>query len=210
MKIAVFVTFEGTDGVGKTTHIRLLKDWLVKKRNRVVLTREPGGGAVSEKIRRLVLNPRLKMNPLAELFLYQAARADHVDRVIKPALKQGKIVLCDRFTDATLAYQGFGRGISRTHIEALSRIATQGLAPDLTVLLCLPPSLGLKKARARTSHGKGDRLENEGPVFQKKVRKGYDWLARQHPSRIKVVNVKSTIQATQKRIRDIVQKRFKI
>ncbi len=200
----LFITLEGTDGVGKSTHARLLKRWLQKKGVRVLLTREPGGGALAEKIRGLLLNPAIRMAPLVELFLYEAARADHLKTVIQPALKKKRVVICDRFTDATLAYQGFARGLSLTDIAALNEVASEGLKPDLTLLLDLSPKEGLAKARARTTSGSGDRLENEGLAFQRRVRHGYLSVAKRDKKRIRVVPVQSTIEATQGLIRDIV------
>ena len=199
-----FLTFEGTDGVGKTTHVKLVKRWLESRGVRVCLTREPGGGPVAEKIRRILLNPHLKISGLTELFLYEAARADHVETVIGPARRQGKVVVCDRFSDATVAYQGAARGLDRETILLLNRIATRGVMPHLTLILDLPPRQGLAKAKARRSLGQGDRLENEGLRFQERVRRGYLALAKREPRRVKIVRVQPTIEETQKLIRQII------
>ncbi|MCG3205479.1 MAG: Thymidylate kinase [Elusimicrobia bacterium] len=199
----LFLTFEGTDGVGKSTQIKLLASWLKQKGHSVVLTREPGGGPLAEKIRELLLNPRLSIEPLTELFLYEAARVEHVKKVIQPALKKGKVVLCDRFTDATLAYQGHARGLM-IHALRLNEIAAGNVAPNLTFLLDLAPHKGLHRAKARNKNNRGDRLENEGLAFQKKVRQGYRLLAKQHPGRIKIIPVQASLHQTQEIIRAIL------
>jgi dTMP kinase len=125
-KRGFFITFEGTDGTGKSTQARLLSAWLKKKGKRVVLTREPGGGRLAEKIRKIVLDPALRMDGMTELFLYEAARCDHVAQVVRPALNKGAWVLCDRFTDATFAYQGAARGLPFKNIDTLNYLATGG------------------------------------------------------------------------------------
>lgn len=206
-KKGLFITLEGTDGVGKSTQSHLLADWLRKEGHEVIETREPGGGAaarVAEQIRGILLDPLGQMEPLTELMLYEAARAEHVAKVIRPALSAGKVVICDRYTDSTIAYQGEARGLSRTTIDQLNRIATGGLKPDLTILLDLSTAEGLKKAVGRT--GAGDRLENEGVVFQRKVRAGFLAAARREPRRITVVKVRATIEETRKQIQSVVRR----
>jgi len=203
-----FLTLEGTDGVGKTTHAALLKKWLSQEGLKAVLTREPGGGKAAEKIRKLILDPREKIENLTELFLYEAARIEHLSKTVLPALKAGKIVVCDRFTDATIAYQGFGRGLDLKTINTLNKIATKGLLPHLTLLLDLSPKIGLKKARKRNKDKKGDRLEKEGISFQKKVRRGYLSLLKRDPQRIKRISVQPSIEMTQRLIRNAVRKKF--
>lgn len=200
---AYFITFEGTDGVGKSTQARKLRSWLIKQGKNVVLTREPGGGRVAEKIREILLDPRTKIDPLTELFLYESARADHMEKVVRPALKRGRWVICDRFTDATLAYQGYARGLSYNVIERLNRVATGGIKPDITILLDLPAHEGLKKAASR---GKKDRLEKEGSKFLEKVRRGYLALAKKHRKRIAHVQVRHSIEATQVEIQALIKK----
>lgn len=202
-KKGFFITFEGTDGAGKSTQIRLAAEWLSSLGYPVLTTREPGGGAVSERIRNLLLDPALQMEALTELFLYQAARVEHVQKVLKPALAEGKIVVCDRFTDATLAYQGHARGLGKT-APILNKLATGGLTPHLTLLLNVPPDQGLE--RARKAKTVPDRLENEGLEFQKSVQKGYLQLAKKEPRRIKLVNVQLTVEATQNIIRQIINR----
>lgn len=161
----LFITFEGTEGSGKSTLIRTLDLRFRKMKLKTVLTREPGGPPLSEKIRQLILeNP---MDPWTELFLYEASRAEHIVKVIKPAIKAGKITLCDRFADSSLAYQAYARGLPWKTVRQLNMTATRGLKPDLTVLLDVRPKLGLKRATDR------NRFEEEGVKFQEKVRKGF-------------------------------------
>lgn len=206
-KTGRFITLEGTDGVGKTTQARLLKNWLKKRKKSVILTREPGGGPIAEKIRAMLLHPKTKIEDLTELFLYQAARIEHVQKIIQPALRAGKVVICDRFTDATIAYQGYARKLPLSIIDRLNTIATGGLKPHLTLLLELPPEQGLRKARRKKPLKKGgDRLENEGVSFQRKVNRGYQALAKRDSKRIKRVSVEDTISSTQEKIRDLVGK----
>lgn len=200
----LFITFEGTDGVGKTTQAKLLKKWLEEKKRRVVLTREPGGGKISEEIREILLNPKTKIENLTELFLYQAARIEHVEKIVRPALKTGQTVLCDRFTDATIAYQGFARGLSLKTIDSLNSIATGNLRPDLTIWLDHPPQKALRKARKK----RGDRIENKGFKFQEKVRKGYQFLAKKYQKRFVRIPVRSEVMETQNDIRHLVSKRL--
>jgi dTMP kinase len=157
-----FITFEGTEGAGKSTLIRAVAPFFG---DRAVITREPGGIPTAEKIREVILKE--PMSPWTELFLYEAARAEHLDHVIRPRLEAGNVVLCDRFTDSTLAYQAFARGLPWKEVEQLNRIATQGVKPDLTVLLDIDPALGLARVRER------NRFEEEGLAFQKRVRQGY-------------------------------------
>ena len=172
--IGIFITFEGTEGAGKSTLISHLKSALEPEME-VVVTREPGGPGVSEKIRDLILDN--EMHPLTELLLYEASRSEHVELVIRPALKRGAIVLCDRFTDSTLAYQGAARGIEASKIEALNTIATSGLIPHLTFWLDVDPEKGLSRA---TEH---NRFEKEGVEFQKKVRQAFESLSLKNPAR---------------------------
>jgi len=208
-KKSFLITLEGTDGVGKTTQARLLKEWLERQGYDVLLTREPGGGTVAEKIRKILLDPNVHLENLTELFLYEAARVEHLNKIVRPALKKGMVVLCDRFTDATIAYQGHARGLMKD-VLLLNVIATKGLKPHLTLLLNLPPAQGMKKALERSQKkGKGDRVENEGLSFQRKVQKGYLNLQKKEPGRIKLIPVQKTIEATQELIQDAVQLKLK-
>lgn len=203
VKNGFFITFEGTDGVGKSTQARLAAEWLRSHGHTVNLTREPGGGPLAEQVRDLLLNPKNSMQPLTELLLYQAARVEHIHQVIEPALKKGEIVLCDRFTDATLAYQGHARGLLKESI-ALNKLVCGSLKPDLTLLFDLPTRHALEKAKARHSAKTGDRLEQEGLSFQEKVRKGYLAVAKGDPRRIHIVRVKPSIEETQADIQKLI------
>lgn len=183
----LFITFEGPDGAGKTTQIKHLKEYLQSVKKSVILTREPGGTELSELIREILLDARhTEMDYRTELLLYAAARAQHVHELILPALNQGKIVICDRFADSTLAYQGFGRGIDLDLIEKINSIATSGVEPDLTILLDIDVCKGLQ--RVNTSRGRAiDRLEAEKLDFHEKVRQGFLSLSQKKPARVKLV-----------------------
>ncbi len=177
-----FITFEGTEGAGKSTLIREVAARLNRKAGRglAIITREPGGVPTAEKIRHLILNE--PMDAWTELFLYEAARAEHLSQVVRPALKQGKLVLCDRFTDSTLAYQGHARGLPWKAVRELNRWATAGTEPSLTVWLDIDPAQGLKRA---SEH---NRFEKEGVRFQTKVQQGYRKAMRENPKRWLRVN----------------------
>ena len=176
-----FITFEGIEGSGKTTQLRRLQDYLQALGHEVTATREPGGCRISDVIRALLLNPENStMVARAELLLYSAARAQHVAEVIRPALSARKIVLCDRFTDATTIYQGSGRGLDLVQLESINRFATDGLAPDLTLLLDYPAEAGLQRARKRNQSDKLEaegRFEMEALAFHQRIRRGYLELA---------------------------------
>ncbi|MGC4027814.1 MAG: dTMP kinase [Steroidobacteraceae bacterium] len=182
-----FITFEGIEGAGKSSLQRYLAETLTARGQRLCATREPGGTPLAEDIRALVLRRRSEGMPAAaELMLMFAARATHVAQLIRPALARGEWVLCDRFTDASHAYQGGGRGVDTAAIESLGRLAHPGLAPDLTLLLDLPPELGLQRARSRQDAG--DRFEDETLAFFARVRAHYLQLAAGEPARIKVID----------------------
>ncbi|MBI1909791.1 MAG: dTMP kinase [Deltaproteobacteria bacterium] len=185
----VFITLEGGEGSGKSVLCQRLAR-LFKRR--ALVTREPGGTAVADKIRKILLVPSSeKIAPLTELLLYSAARAQHLQQKIIPALKKGKIVFCDRFTDATVAYQAYGRGLGLSLIQQCNQIATLGLKPDLTFLLDCPPEVGLKRARRRFQRQRGkkeDRLEREKISFHRRVRQGYLKLARAEKKRFQIVD----------------------
>lgn len=190
-----FVTIEGIEGVGKSTNLEFIRDHLTAAGKAVVVTREPGGTPVGEEIRRLLLSNRHHgMAQDTELLLMFAARAEHVAAVIRPALARGQWVVCDRFTDATYAYQGAGRGIARQQIEALERWVQNGLQPDLTVLLDAPVDTGLARAGKR---GAPDRFENEARGFFERVRHGYLEQARRHPERFRVIDAAQPLAGVQ-------------
>ena len=185
MSKGYFITFEGPDGCGKTTQIELVKEYLSSKGFDIVLTREPGGTPISEKIRAILLDPDNKEESgVTEALLYAASRAQHVAEKIKPALEEGKVVLCDRFMDSSLAYQAYARGLGEDVIS-INMFAIQGCSPDLTIFLDLDPEIGQKR---QVERGKLDRLEQEGLSFQKKVYDGYQQLIKKYPNRIKVVD----------------------
>ena len=188
-----FITFEGIEGCGKTTQLRRLAAGLQVAGHAVRLTREPGGCAIADTLRALLLDSANRaMAPNTELLLYAAARAQHVAEVIRPALEAGGIVLCDRFSDATLAYQGYGRGLDPEMIAELNRVATGGLAPDVTLLLDLPVEDGLARARERNADSDGPdegRFEAEALAFHQRVRDGYLKLAAAEP-RIRVIDAR--------------------
>ncbi len=181
----LFITFEGGEGSGKTTQSHLLNAHLQKKGYITLLLREPGGTAISEKIREILLDKaNTGLSPIAELFLYEAARAQIVAEKIKPNLDQGVAVLCDRFIDSTVAYQGYGRGINLKWIDELNEIAAQGLLPDMTLFLDIDPSVGLDRA-SKTNH---TRFEAEALYFHQKVREGFLALKERYPSRFRVID----------------------
>ena len=176
----LFIVLEGPDKSGKSTQARLLAEALRARGLTVLHTREPGGTSVAEGVRAVLLNPRLRIEPVAELFLYEASRAQHVSEKIRPALSRGEVVLCERFTMSTDAYQGVARGLGLKTTRALSSVATGGLAPDLTVVLDIPVAEFDSRDRGRAL----DRLEREHASFRAKVRKGYRALARSSPNAV--------------------------
>jgi dTMP kinase len=178
----MFVTFEGVDWSGKSTQAGLLSSWLREQGRTVVSTREPGGTPVAEGVRELVLHGH-DMSPWAEAALYAAARADHASSVIRPALARGDDVVCDRYLDSSVAYQGIARGLGEERVRELSLIVTEGLLPDRTFLVLLDPEQALDRAR-----GDHDRIEREGAGFMRKVDEGYRALAAAEPERIVAVD----------------------
>ncbi|HOW27504.1 MAG TPA: dTMP kinase [Elusimicrobiota bacterium] len=209
----VFITLEGPEGSGKSTQSVLLCDYLKKRGLSVVHTREPGGTSIAEAIRRVLLHPESVIAPMTELLLYEASRSQHIAEIVRPALEHGKIVVCERYTDATVAYQGYGRRLPLTDIHSLNRIATGGLKPDLTLFLDVPVKTGLSKARAmqkKLGRGRagsknnvsvaGDRLERENIDFHLRVRRGYYTLTRQDPRRIKLIPWRTGIEKTHGRL----------
>ena len=204
-----FITFEGADGGGKSTQVQLAAEWLRKQGYEVVTTREPGGTVLAEKVRELVLDPALPLNTTSQSLLYLAARSEHVEKVIRPALDAGKVVLCDRFSDSTLVYQGLslGKGLAElTVLRQLCSFATAGLEPDLTLVLDGRPE-GL--AKRRELRGVTDRYEQQGLDFQHKLRDGFLTLAKAEPERIKVLNAEGSMEevaaAVQKAIANLLQ-----
>ena len=207
-KLSLFITFEGVEGSGKTTQIRRLKRYLTQKGIPCKLTREPGGSRISEKIRKILLNPdHREMSSISELFLYEASRAQHVKEVIEPLLKKGVVVLCDRFNDATIAYQGYGRKIGLELVEKLNRLSSQGINPDVTFLLDCPSDMGLKRAIQRNQalkKEKEERFEREKIQFHHRVRRGYLSIAKKEPHRVKIINTQQGEEKVFEKINGIV------
>jgi len=185
----LLITLEGVDGCGKTTQAQLLTDWLRESGCCVVLTRQPGGTPIGDQLREVVLSPKHRITPEAELFLYLADRAVHVSEVITPALSQGCLVVCERYTDSTLAYQGYGRGLDLDLLRHLNDMATGGVAPDLTLVLDIPPT------EARLDASRLDRLESAGGGFRARVAEGFREIARLEPRRVKLVNGMQSVEA---------------
>ncbi len=207
-----FITFEGIEGCGKTTQLRLLAGHLEQRGLTVLVTREPGGCPIADQVRSILLDAANRtMEPMAELFLYAAARAQHVAEIIKPALEARTVVLCDRFTDATIAYQGYGRGLSQPVIAELNRLATHGIRPDMTVLLDCPVETGLERAFTRINSTRGareERFELEAAEFHLRVRDGYLQLARQEPDRFIVVKAAGSVAEVEEAVRTAVLARL--
>ncbi len=195
----IFITIEGIDGSGKTTQARLLVEWLQGQGHRVRATREPGGTPAGNKIRELVLSNDHSPPPAAELFLYLADRAIHVAEVVRPALEVGEVVVCERYADSTLAYQGYARGLDLALLRRLNEMATGGLSPDLTVILDISPE------QTRLDETRLDRLESEGLDFLGRVAAGFRELARQEPERIKLINASQNVAAVQAKITTAVR-----
>jgi len=203
--MSLFITLEGIEGSGKSTQIRLLADWIrTTFRTEPVVTREPGGCSIADQIRCTLLDAANRaMDERTELLLYAAARAQHMAEVIQPALDAQHFVLCDRFTDATMAYQGYGRGLSTELIEELNTLATRGVEPDLTLLLDFPPEVGIGRARQRNATAAGpneDRFEREELAFHHRVRIGYLALEKKH-RRIRKIDATGDTDTVFERIR---------
>ena len=198
----LLVTFEGVEGSGKSTQVARLRDYLASQGRAVEVTREPGGTPIGEAIREILLDPRNEdMTATTELLLYEAARAQHVAQRIRPALESGRIVLCDRFADSTTAYQGAGRVLAPQLVRRLHEVATNGVWPDLTVLVDVPSEVGLARV---TQGGAFDRLEREGLSFHQRVRAGFLRLAQEEPARVKVVDGTRPIDEVAGAIRALV------
>ena len=199
----IFISIEGIEGTGKSTQAKLLHHWFNEKGRPAILTEEPGGTKIGKEIRELLLSLENRdMAPITELLLYNASRAQHIHEVIMPAIESGNIVITDRFSDSTFAYQGYGRGLDIDMILSLDRIATVGLRPYLTILLDLDVEAGLQRNRGIN---KKDRLELEDIEFHTRVRKGFLALAEQEPSRIKLIHATGTIPEVHKKIIKVVE-----
>lgn len=201
-RAGLFITFEGVEGCGKSTQIALLARDLENRGRDVVVTREPGGTPVAEAIRSVLLDPaNTGMKSTTELLLYAAARAQHVEEVIRPALSDGKIVLCDRYADSTTAYQGAGRGLSMELLKQLHTIATGGTWPDLTVVIDVPAEVGLARAAGARQR---DRIEQEAVSFHESVRAGFLSIAAESPDRVKVVDGTRPVDEVRESIKRLV------
>lgn len=202
-----FISFEGLDGCGKTTQVKLLADYLTQRDIRVAVLREPGGTPVGESIRTLLLSSRNRgLLPLSELLLYYAARNQNLHRQIIPAQAEGKWVLCDRFADASAAYQGFGRGLDLSLVETLDRMVSGGRKPDLTLLIDIEPALSLDRARDRNRRTGLDegRFEAESLAFFHRVREGYLQIAAREPGRVRVLNGNRTIEELHREVLGLI------
>ena len=206
-----FITFEGGDGSGKTTQLKTLESYLIARGKSCLSTREPGGTSLGELIRQVLLEvSKQPITSPTELFLYLADRAQHIHEVIIPALEQGKIVLCDRHTDSTLAYQGYGRGIDLGLLRSLNDIASQGIKPDLTLLFDCPAEIGLSRTARRQSHtasGRNeDRFEREKIEFHERVRAGFLELARAEPNRFRIIDAARSAKEVGQEIKNIIER----
>ena len=189
MKKGLFITFEGADGCGKTTQLRLLTEYLKGKGLEVFTTREPGAKGLGEKIREILLNYDGEVSDRCESFLFLADRAQHIDMIVNPAINEGKIVLCDRHTDSTVAYQGYGRGLDLNRINDLNEIAVNGRKPNLTIIF----DIDIETSMKRVGETK-DRMESSGIEFFNRVRQGYLEIAEQEPERVKVIDASKSIK----------------
>ena len=206
MTPGLFITVEGGEGAGKSTHITFIERWLNDQGQSVLVTREPGGTELGERIRALLLHGQgVAMSPDTELLLMFAARAEHLAKVVEPALTQGKCVLCDRFTDATYAYQGGGRGVAQDRIATLETWVQGTRRPDLTLLLDVPVDVGLERAQTR---GALDRFEQEERRFFDKVRATYLARAKAEPRRMHVIDASQSVDEVQRQIVNVLEGRF--
>jgi dTMP kinase len=199
----VFITLEGPEGCGKSTHAKKLKNYLEGKGKKVLLTQEPGGTQVGKHIREILLDPKSVLDETTEVYLFAADRSEHVSKIILPALKEGKIVISDRYVDSTLAYQISGRGLPEDLVRYLNMVSSKGLRPDLTILLDVSPKIGLKRA---TEAAGADRFEQEKLAFHEKVRQKYLEIAKSDPDRVKVLKTDhKSIDELQDELRRIVE-----
>lgn len=201
MSKGLFITFEGADGCGKTTQLMLLAKYLKAQGHEVVVTREPGARGLGEKIREILLNYDGEVSSRAEAFMFLADRAQHIDVIVNPAIKSGKIVLCDRHTDSSVAYQGYGRRLDIDEIKRLNSIATNGKKPDMTFIF----DIDVETSMARVGDTK-DRMESAGIEFFNRVRNGYLEIAKQEPNRVKVLDASKSIEEIHKNVIALYEK----
>lgn len=201
-----FITFEGAEGAGKSTQCQKLAEHFTQIGRDVVLTKEPGAGAICASIREIILNPEnTGLTPRAEAFLYASDRAQHVSQTVLPALKAGKVVICDRYIDSNIAYQAYGRGMSVDFIYEINQLATDGLEPELTFLIEIDPKAGLNRAAAR---GKMDRMEQENIDFHNRVTAGFNEIAKENPKRVQKIDGNRPIEEIAAEIWEIVLKKI--
>ena len=200
MEKGLFITFEGTDGCGKTTQIERLKDYFEAQGRKVIMTREPGAKGLGTKLREILLNYDGEVSSNCESFLFLADRAQHIDTLIKPAIERGEIVLCDRHIDSTVAYQGYGRGLDLDRIHMLNDIATSGMKPDITFVF----DIDVETAQERVGKTK-DRMESAGLEFFKRVRQGFLEIAKSEPKRVKVLDATQTRDAISEQVVEYVK-----
>lgn len=199
----IFLTLEGDDGVGKSTQADRLADLLGQRGHDVLRVHEPGGTRLGEKIRALLLSKDLdNMTPLSELLLFEAARAQVMAEVIEPALAAGKVVICDRFTDSTLAYQGYGRELGAELVRSTNHLACGGRYPDRTLLLLLDPEVARSRVTARAAGGEGDRMESAGEGFRARLAEGFAQIAQAEPARVHVIDANGNVEEVTHRILD--------
>lgn len=202
--MSVFITFEGGEGSGKTSHLTSLRSELQRHGIPYRLSLEPGGTRIGEAIRNLLLNPlHTEMVPETELLLYLASRKQHIEEVIRPSLADGMVVLCDRYADSSLIYQGWARGIGMARVREISRMAGIDLVPDLTIVFDVPPEIGLERARGRSLEGL-TRFENEVLAFHTKVREGFLELARAEPERFAVIDTERSFKEVDRQLLDLI------
>jgi len=203
----VFITFEGGEGTGKSTQLELLARWYEASGREVVRTREPGGTVLAEAVRAILLDPAQNPDGLSELFLLEAARHDHVEHVVRPAMMRGAVVLSDRFADSSTVYQGHVRGLGAAMVRQLNALTTGGLEPDMTLVLDMDPELALTRARDRNADGDGSesRLDDEPMVFHRKIREAFLRLAEAAPDRIRVVDASGDAEAVFRRVLVVVE-----
>lgn len=202
--LGTFITFEGIDGSGKSTQLRLLAQYLRSQGCELLLSREPGGTPVGLRLRAALLDVQGEVDPLTELLVFAADRAQHVRKVIRPALEKGAVFISDRYADATRAYQGAGRGFSPELISEIIELATEGLVPDLTVLFDVAIEESITRTTRRSTKNRRDRLDIEKADFHARVREEYLRIARDEPERVKVIDTTGTIEETQEKLREIV------
>lgn len=207
MQQGKFITFEGTEGAGKTTQVNLLCEYLKDKGCKFIISREPGGTKIGEAIRCILADPEnKKMNALTEFLLFSASRSQHIKELIEPHLKKGYIVISDRFADASFAYQGYGRGLNLELIDKITKKATYNIKPDITIYLDLDPKKGFTRVKRRNiaASSKLDRIEQEKTKFFSLVRKGYLKLQKLEPKRFKIIDASESVEEIHNKIKKIL------